>query len=440
MNAGTAAVSSRWTRLAGLVGSPAVRRNIGWLAGEKLLRIAVAVLVGAWVARHLGPERFGVLSYAIAFVAIFQAACQLGLDAIVVRDIAQRPADAPAVLGTALRLRLAAGMLGSATALATMALLRPGDTEALWLTALLAGGLLFQAADTVDLWFQSQLQSRRSVLAKTVAVVGANGVRVMAILAGAGPAVFAALVLLEAALVATALALMYRRAPTRDPWRWARPLAGPLLREGWPLLAAGLAVLLYMRLDQILLRELVGEQALGLYAAAQQLSTVGYFLPMIVCSSAAPELARLHAESPAAYREALRRLFRLCWLLSLTLAALTILAADLLVALLFGPAYAGAAEVLRWHVLALVPVSLGLAQSLWITHERRPALALQRTLVGLAVSLGLNLLLIPRWGATGAAIAYLSCQLAASMLSNALLAPDMLRLQLAALRSRPRPE
>lgn len=422
-----------WGRLAGLMGSLAVRRNVQWLFLEKSLRILLGVLVGAWVARHLGPERFGVLSYAIAFVAIFQAACQLGLDAIVVRDIAQRPDAASAVLGTALRLRIGAGLAGCVVALGLMSLLRPGDSEALLLTALIAGGLLFQAADTVDLWFQSQLQSKRSVLAKTAAFVLSNGARVLAILSDAGLTTFAALVLVEAVLVAAALAVMYRRLPTGDRWRWQGGLAPTLLRESWPLLAAGLAVLLYMRLDQIMLRELVGEYALGQYAAAQQLSTVGYFLPMIICSSAAPELARLHASDMVAYQAALRRLFSLCWVVSLSLAAVMLLGADLFVALLFGPDYAEAATVLRWHVLAMVPVSLGLAQSLWITHERRPAMALQRTLLGFAVSLSLNLLLIPRYGAVGAAVAYLCCQTTAAILSNALLAPSMLRLQFAAL-------
>jgi O-antigen/teichoic acid export membrane protein len=420
-------------RLAGLIGSRAVVRNLQWLLMEKLLRIALGILVGAWVARHLGPSRFGVLSYVIAFVGIFQAACQLGLDSIVVRDLSQRHNDGGDILGTALRLRLGAGAAGLVLALVTMAVLRPDDHESLLLTALIAGGLLFQAADTVDLWFQSQLQSRLSVIAKIVAITCSNGLRIVAILAGAGTHVFAGLMLVELALSALALSMLYRRHRSASPWRWRPQLVAPMLREAWPLLVAALAVLLYMRLDQILLRELVGERELGLYAAAQQLSAVWYFLPMIVCSSVAPELARLHVADPAAYLAALRRLFSLCWMLSLTLAVVMVAAAGPLIAVLYGPAYADATTALRLHSLAIIPVSLGIAQSLWITHEKRPLFALYRTLLGFVVSIAMNLALIPRFGAAGSAAAYLCCQFAAAILSNAVLAPQMLRLQFTSL-------
>lgn len=395
--------------------------------------MALGVVVGAWVARYLGPERFGVLAYVTAYVAIFQAVCQLGLDSIVVRDVVQTPDQTAAVLGTTLRLRIVVSVVGFVTAMLLMAWMRPGDRESLLLTALVAGGLLFQVADTVDLWFQSQLQSRLSVAAKVTAFGIGNGARVIAILAGAGLPVFGLLLLLEAVLSALALAVMYRKFRIRGRWTWALGLASSMMRDAWPLLLAGLAVLLYMRLDQILLRELVGERELGLYAAAQQLSAVWYFVPMIVCSSAAPELARLHAQNRADYLVALRGLFSFCWALSLAVALVIVVGADLFVGLLFGPNYADAAAVLRWHAMAIVPVSLGIAQSLWITHERRTALALYRTALGFVVSLCLNLILIPRYGAAGSAIAYLCCQLSAAILSNAVLAPEMLKLQLAAL-------
>ena len=420
-------------RLGGLIGSRAVVRNVQWLFLEKVLRIILGIVVGAWVARYLGPDRFGVLAYVVAVVSIFQAVAQLGIDSIVVRDIAQRPADASAVLGTALHLRLAAGVLGLLASLLLMAMLRPGDREGLALTALIAVSLLFQVADTVDLWFQSQLQSRLSVMAKIIAFTVGNGARVVAILLDADLLVFGALIALEMALNALAMTLMYRRLPTQEAWYWRPGLWRTMLRESWPLLTSAMAVLLYMRLDQIMIREIVGERELGIYSAAQQLSAVWYFLPMIVCSSLAPELARLHANEPAAYLPALRRLFSLCWLLSLVIVGVMLAGADLVVVALYGPAYSEAATVLRWHTPALIPVALGIAQSLWITHEKRPALALYRTVLGLVVSVALNLALIPSYGAVGSAVAYLCCQIAAAVLSNAVLAPHILRLQFAAL-------
>lgn len=61
--------------------------NTSWLFAEKILRMVVGLFVGVWVARYLGPERFGLLSYAQSFVGLFSAFATLGLDEIVVREL-----------------------------------------------------------------------------------------------------------------------------------------------------------------------------------------------------------------------------------------------------------------------------------------------------------------------------------------------------------------
>ncbi len=407
----------------------AIASNIHWLFFEKGLRILMGLVVGAWVARYLGPAEFGALSYVVALVAFFQAFAQLGLDSIVVRDISQRPDSAAAFLGAALRLRLAAGVLGWFLALGAMVLLRPADQTARVLTAIIACGLVFQAADTVDLWFQSQLQSRRTVLAKTLGFVAASLLRIVCIYLGAGLTEFALLLLLESASAALAMMVMYRRHPSPHRWTWDANLGRKLLTESAPLLLASMAVLIYMRIDQIMLREMVGEIDVGIYSAALPLSTVWYVVPMVVCSSYAPGLAKLRAHSETEYLRALGRLFRGMWIFSLVASLATAACAPWLIGVLYGPAYADAAPVLAVHVLALVPVSLGVAQSLWIVHEKRPALALYRTLAGCAVNLLLNLALIPWLGPLGAAISTVCCQSVAAVLSNVVLSRAMLRLQ-----------
>lgn len=419
-----------WGRLHG---ADPVAQNIKWLFVEKGVRIFVGLVVGAWVARYLGPAQFGALAYVVAFIAFFQAFAQLGLDSLVVRDVSQRPQEAGAILGTALWLRLGAGLLGAPLAVAVMAWLRPGDTSALAMTAILAAGLVFQAADTVDLWFQSQLQSRRTVLARTIGFVATSALRVACILFGAGIEAFAWLLLVETASTALALIAMVRRHPAPQRWAWDAPRARPLLTEAAPLLLAALAVLIYMRIDQIMLREMLGETEVGIYSAALPLSTVWYVVPMTVCSSFAPGLARMRERSQAEYMAALGRLFRLMWLFSLGAALLTAALSPWLVQLLYGAAYAAAAPVLAVHVLALVPVSLGVAQSLWIVNEKRPAFALYRTLAGCAVNLLLNVALIPRLGPLGAAISTVCCQATAAVLSNLVLSRPLLRLQIRSL-------
>ena len=155
--------------IAGTAGRRAIAANSSWLLFDKLVRALLGLLVGAWVARHLGPAQFGALAYVLAYVALFQPFANLSADAIVVRGLSQQPNSTAEVLGTALALRLAIGFVCWLAAIAGAALIADEGSNLVLLTAVVGGTLLFQAADVVDLWFQSQSQSRRTVVAKLAA-------------------------------------------------------------------------------------------------------------------------------------------------------------------------------------------------------------------------------------------------------------------------------
>lgn len=408
----------------------AVARNMGWLFADKALRMVVGLFVGAWVARYLGPAQFGELSYVLSFVALFAVVTQLGLDSVAVRDMAIGDADAPAILGTVLRLRVLVGFACWGLAILVMTALRPGDTHALLLTAIAATSLVFQSADTVDLWFQSRTQSRRTVVSKMVASLGTSVLKVGLIVAGAPLATFVATSVVELALTALLLWRAHHRYPAPTSWRWSGQHARSMLREAWPYLLAGMATIVYMRIDQLMLRELVDAHELGLYSAALAVSSGLYVIPTALCLSVAPAMARLHLRDPAAYERALGKLFAAAWWTTIPIVVVTVLLAPTIVSVLFGPRYTGSAPMLAVHVLATIPVALGVAQSDWIVNERRNQIALWRTALGAVCNVVLNLLLIPRYGGVGAAAATVAAQCVAAILSNAVLAPRMLRLQM----------
>ena len=420
-------------RLEGRTNLLAVVHNTGWLFADKAMRMVMGVLVGAWVARYLGPSLYGELAYVVAFVAFFSVICQLGLDAVAIRDMARDGHAAPAILGTALRLRLITGFAAYGAAIVGMAMLRPGDARALGLTAIVAGTVIFQVADTCDLWFQSQVQSRRTIAAKAVSYLCANGLKVVLILAHATLFAFAAVGLLEVMLAAVALWVAYRRFPAPSRWSWAPLWASRLMHESWPYLLSGLAISIYMRIDQVMLRGMVSEHELGIYSAALPISTAWYFIPMAISVSVGPTIARRKQGPPTGYQRAIAQLFSLMWWVMLPLSAAVALAAGPLVAFLYGEAYSASAGVMAIHVFASVPIALGIAQSNWIVNEKRGMISLYRTTLGAISNVTLNLLLIPMYGARGAAIASVGAQLVAAVFSNLVLAPRILLMQISSL-------
>jgi O-antigen/teichoic acid export membrane protein len=417
----------------------AIAANTGWLVFDRLIRVLIGLTVGAWIARYLGPARFGELSYVVAFIALFQAAANLGADAVVVRDIARTPERAPAILGTAFWMRLGAGLACWIVAAIVMELIHPGEPEIFWMTLIVGGSLVFQASDTVDLWFQSQTRSRRTVAAKLTAYAISNGVKVVLVVQHAPLVAFAAAMSLDFALAAVGMVIAYRGFRTSERWRAHRATMLELIAECWPFLTAGVGVIVYVRIDQIMLKEFLGERDLGLYSAALPLSQVWNVIPVVLTTSLAPYVARRKLEGEEPYRRALAGIFRLYAACGLAVSLLTAALAPWIVTILYGKTFVRSASVLSIHVLSNVFIYLGVAQNLWIVNERLGRIGLYKSLTGAVVSVVGNWLVIPRFGIVGCAVVYVIANFVSAVGSNWLLAPEMLAMQLRGLFFLPTP-
>ncbi len=414
--------------------------NTVWLLGDKSLRLIVGVLVGAWVARHLGPAEYGELAYVIAYMMLFSTIAQLGLDGIVIRELASTRQQAGHILGSALRLRLLAGFACWLASLLVIWLIRPGDTHTLFLVAIICSATIFQASDTIDLWFQSQTRSRITVVAKGASFLIVNGLRVALIVNDMPLTWFVLSYLIEAMLNALLLAFSYRgTGVVTGRWHWDADTARNMLRDAWPFLISAVGIMLYMRIDQIMIRELRGEHDLGLYSAATQISIALFFIPTSICMSLGPVISRKLTTDPAGYYRNLGQMFTLMWWLLLPICLTIWLLSGRLIALLYGASYSGSAPILALHVFCNLPFALGMVQARWAFDHGRGMLSLQKTLTGLVLSIVLNLWLIPTYGALGAAMASLISALSSSILINCLLARPIFLMQLGSLFGRQPP-
>lgn len=394
------------TRLDGRHMLQAVLGNTGWLFADKILRMGVGLSVGIWLARYLGPESFGQLSYAIAFVSIFSAIATLGMDSIVVRELVRHPEKKDEIVGSTLALKLIGGCLAYAIVLTAIWFMRPTDTLALWLVGIIALGMIFQAVDAVDFLFQSKVQSRYTVYAKNSAFLLATAVKVWLILNQAGLIAFAWVGLVEVIVGAVGLLIVYKAAGNVfSSIRVRFSLMHDLLSKSWPLLLSGLAVTAYMRVDIVMLKEMVGDQEAGIYAAATSLSEVWYFLPMVIVASLSPVIIKSRDTNPGLYIRRLRRLYFFMVWLAIGVALPLSLLSSWLVGTLYGQRFSEAAPVLAVHLWAGIAVFLGVASSQYLLAEQLQKISFYRTLIGLACNVALNLVLIPKWGAMGAAIA-----------------------------------
>ena len=407
--------------LAGRNNLHAAMHNSGWLLFDKLVRLMLGLLVGAWVARYLGPAQYGELAYALAYIAFFQTVSTLGLDSIVVRDLVLHPEREAQVLGTAFTLRFACGICSWLMAVLGMAVISGWSDRSVLLVLLAGGSLVFQAADTVDLWFQSRSQSRRTVVAKLAAYLLSGGVKVALILAEAPLAAFAAVLAFEAMSAALGLFFAHRRFRCSQPWRLVWVQGRQLLDESWPFILSGLSIMAYIRIDQIMIKEMLGERALGIYAVILPLSTFWQIIPTTFSVSLAPFIAKQRLAGEAQYRKTIVLVFRAFFYLGVFVALSTYFVSGWLVPLLFGTQYSEAVEILNVHVISNVFCFMGIAHNLWLVNERNFAVRLYGTVLAGISAVGMNFLTLPWLGLIGASLAAIVAQALAAFLINVLL-------------------
>lgn len=408
-------------RIAHRAGVVKALSNTGWLFSDRVLRMGVGLIVGVWLARYLGPEQFGLLSFAMAFVALFGAVASLGLQGIVVRDIVRDPTQAPEILGTGFVLQLLGGLAAFVLATVAIAYLRPDDAMARLMVAILGGALVFRALDGVRYWFESQVQSKYVVWAENAVFLGIAAVKVGMILAGAPLVAFAWAAFAEVVVVALALAGVYRKKGGRfADWRVKLARAVRLLKDSWPLVLSGLAIMVYMRIDQIMLGQMLDDGAVGIYTAAVRISEVWYFIPTVIVASVFPAIIESKKLGEAIYLARLQKLYSLMVVIALVVAVPLTFLSDWLVVLLFGEGYAEAGKVLAVHIWAGIFVFLGVASGQWFLVENLQKYVFYRTVMGAVANVALNAVLIPAYGVVGAALATVISQAAASVLFNAL--------------------
>ena len=404
--------------------------NTSWLFGEKILRMVVGLFVGIWVARYLGPEQFGLFSYAQSFVGLFTAIATLGLDGIVVRELVKDDTRRDELIGTAFWLKLM-GAFGVLIVLAIAVNFTSNDSYTNSLVFIIASATIFQSFNVVDMYFQSKVLSKYIVYANVISLFISSIVKIVLILNEAPLIAFAWVVLFDSFILAGGFIYFYikNRRHSEQPerhsvldtessfaWKINKSTALSLLKDSWPLILSGIVISIYMKIDQVMIKEMMNAQAVGQYAAAVRLSEAWYFIPMAIVSSLFPSIINAKKVSDKLYLERLQRLYSLMVWLAIAIALPMTFLSDWVVNLLYGNAYQEAGSVLMIHIWTGVFVFLGVAFSHYLIVENLMMKSFYRTALGTILNIIFNFILIPKYGIYGAAIATLLGQMTANLI------------------------
>jgi O-antigen/teichoic acid export membrane protein len=381
--------------------------NSVWLFSEKILRICVGLFVTSWVARYLGPENFGLFNYALSFSGMFAALAGLGLDGILARDLVKTPNKANELLGTAFVLKLAASI--SALILILMVLFfNSVDHYTKNLIFLISISSIFQSFNVIDIYFQAKVESKFAVYANVILLLISSVVKVYLINSSAPLIYFCIAVVFDSFVLAIGLIYFYLKNKNEiTKWKFDFVLAKNFLMTCWPLIIGMASASIYMRIDQLIIKQFLGNSAVGYYAAAVRLVEVWMFASTVITQSFSTAITNAKKVNHELFIERVQMQYNLLVKISFVISLGTCIFAEPIVNILYGNSFEETVGLLRCYSFSLIFVYLSNASWSYYFNENLQFLGGLRLAYGAVINAGLNLLLIPYYGVYGSVIATL---------------------------------
>lgn len=387
-----------------------VVKNAGWIICGRIVHMLCAFVVSLLTARYLGPGNYGLINYALAYTTFFYSICTLGINSILVKAIIDEPEHEGETLGTSIVLQGIASILSSLMIIGIVTIIDGKETITVIVTALCTIGLLFRVFETIRYWFQAHLLSKYSAITSTIAYIVTSVYRIVLLIQGRTVVWFALATAIDYFVIAFLLFLFLKKCKGPKLF-FSKRQVSRLLSMGVPFIFAGLMVSIYSNSDKFMLKHMVGEAEVGFYSTAYSLCNTWVFVLSAIIDSMYPIIMEAHKNNYVVYEKRNRLMYAIVFYVSIFVSALFVIFARPVVSLLYGDAYLPSIlplQVITWYVAFSY---LGVARNAWIVSEN-----LQKYITpiytGAAITnIIINFLLIPIWGATGAAVASLITQI-----------------------------
>lgn len=380
-----------------------IAKNTGVIiAGSVVFRL-ISLFVIVYLARYLGTAGFGKYSFVFAYLAFFNIITDLGLQQILVREMAREPSTAPKLIGNAYIIRLLLTVFAVGLAIVIITLLPyPSDTTLYIYIASLT--LLFISfSDFYATIFQANLVMEYNVIAKLMFKFVSAGLIFWIIFShGTLLQVMVALVFSEG--VKTLISYLFSRKFVKPSFTIDFGLWRHLFKECLPLALSSVVMMIYHRIDVIMLSMMAGDVSVGIYSAAYKLCESFPLISSALMMSLFPLMSIYFKESDERLTKVYGLAVKYVLIIMLPIAVGITFIADKVILLIYGAEFAPSALALQILVWAILFGSMNSIMLNLLVAINRQSLNAWTIGLGAVVNIILNFILIPIMGFAGAAI------------------------------------
>lgn len=392
-------------------------QNTSWIVGANLVQMILSFLIGMISARYLGPSNFGVINYVAAIVGLFTSIANLGMEGILVNEFTRKEYNSSELLGTSLVLGLVSSIVSSLLVVFLVGMLKEWDNLMIVVAFLQSLTLVFKAFNVFDYWFQSRLLSKYPSIIKCISYIAMSAYKIFLLITQKNVVWFAFSLGVDTLSIALGLMFCYF-VLEKGRIRFNRQLISCILVQSTPFIISGLVSVIYTQMDKIMIEQLLKDSSqTGLYSSALTVCTIWLFFPQAFITSARPVIIGMKERNDSRYIVRLKQLYSFIIWGCVVVAASVTLCAPIIIRILYGEAYAAAANTLRILIWYTVFAMIGTARGIWILCEKKNKYVWRYLLFGSIINVILNVCLIPFFGIIGAALATVLAQFTSAIIA-----------------------
>lgn len=390
-------------------------KNASWLIGGRVAQMILSFFVSILTARYLGPGNYGIISYVNAYVAFFTSLCTLGLNSVIIKDFVDKPEEQGEAIGTSLAMRFASSLLSAFLILCIVRVVDSDEPTTIVIAILCSVSLAFQVLDTFNYWFQSRYESKVTSLATFIAYAVTALYRIVLLVLKKNVEWFAFATSVDHIVLGAILIYAYKR--HNGPKLSVSLSKGKsLLGRSYHYILSGMMVAIYGQTDKFMLKQMLDESSVGYYSLASTVNLMWVFVLQAIIDSMYPTIINLYGKDKEQFERKNRQLYAIVIYVSMAAAVCFVIFAPLVIRILYGEAYlpaVGPLRIITWYTIFSY---LGVARNAWIVCENKQKYLKYMYLGAALINIVLNSIMIPVWGASGAALASLITQICTSLI------------------------
>lgn len=381
--------------------------NTVWLVSDKFIKTIILFVVNIFVVRYLGSEQYGYLNYALAFISLFASFSYLGINQTLLRDVLKDEKEANKLIMNAIAIKIVASFLIGLVIV--FAMMYKVDNQTIILITLLGSiGLIFQSFEHINTWYQAKVLSKYVVIGGLISSTISSIARLLLIYFEFSVEYFGAVIILEAFVSGMFLVYFYKKLNNQNIINFKLIKLSTiknLIIEGWPFMLAVAVNYWLIRIDQIMIGDIVGFSELGVYSIAVKINEMFFILPGLILSSFAPKIYKIMGSREYKNNKNIGLFIKMMLFFGIFIWLFFFLFGEYLLVTFYGEEFRDGATYLNLLNIGLIIVLWSSLRPIFIRTNDLKYYNLIGMILGTIINIGLNYMLIPEYGAIGACYA-----------------------------------